>query len=240
MLLIPLLGLTHFPEIRAAVAAEAGPEARARAIAAADAPQGALLELDWETATALRFLQATEALRPDLDVRLTAMDQRDEYWRALYHADAGRAVFIEKGVNWMRAPAGFAVVPQFNNLARIVRVPVEMSRKRIAVNDRVELLGYRSEADAFIVFWRVNQPLERDVATFVHYLDAAGEKIGQDDRAACCQAVYGYRTSQWEAGQVYADVFTPAPPNTATFRVGMYENVNGDIEPYGEEITLAP
>jgi hypothetical protein len=147
---------------------------------------------------------------------------------------------VEKGVSWTRAPAGFAVEPRANDLVQIVRIPVEMKRELVPVDDRVELLGYQSKPDAFIVYWRVKQPLGRDLATFVHYLDAGGEKIAQDDRAACCEAVYGYRTGQWEAGQIYADTFKPAPDKTAAFLVGMYENVNGDIEPYGQEITLKP
>ena len=240
MILIPLLGVVHYGEIQTAVAAEAAPEARARAIAAMNLPQGALLELDWETATALRFLQTTEKLRPDLDARLIAMNQREEFWRALYNANAGRAVLVERGIVWTRAPAGFVAVPRENDLAQIFRAPLEMKRVRAAVSEAIELLGYHSTSDAFIVYWRVNKPLNKDVATFVHYLDANGEKIAQDDRAACCQAVYGYRTSEWEAGQIYADVFKPADANAKSFLVGMYENVQGDIEPYGETITIAP
>lgn len=240
MILIPLFGLIHLPDIQTAVAKETAPEARARAVGSANLPQGALLELDWETATALRFLQTTEKVRPDLDARLIAMNQREEFWRALYNANAGRAVFIERGVKWTRAPAGFITHARENDLAQIVRVPFEMKRERAEVNERVELLGYQSTLDAFIVYWRVKQALNKDVATFVHYLDAAGEKIAQDDRAACCEAVYGYRTSEWETGQIYADIFKPAPPNTKSFLVGMYENVSGDIEPYGETIAIQP
>lgn len=240
LILLPLYGLIHYPEIRTLVAAEAAPEARARAIAGAGLAQGALLELDWETATALRFLQTTEKLRTDLEARLIGMDHRDEFWHALYNVEQGRAVWMEKGVNWSRAPAGFVTQSGANDLTEIVRVPVEMKRVKMAVNDRVDLLGYQSTPDAFIVYWRVNKPLDKDVATYVHYLDAKGDKIGQDDRAACCEAVYGYRTSEWEAGQVYADVFSAEPPNSASILVGMYENLNGDIEPYGDEITLKP
>jgi Protein O-mannosyl-transferase TMEM260-like len=240
LILIPLFGLVHYPEIRTLVAAEAAPEERARAIAAEPLPQGTLLELDWETATALRFLQTTEKLRTDLDARLIGMDHRDEFWHALYNVQAGRAVWMEKGVNWSRAPAGFVTQAGENDLAQIVRVPVEMKRVKMPVNDRVDLLGYESTPDAFIVYWRVNKALDKDVATYVHYLGANGDKIEQDDRAACCEAVYGYRTSEWEAGQIYADVFKPAPQNSVSFLVGMYENVNGDIEPYGDEITLKP
>ncbi len=240
MILISLFGVVHYAEIQTAVAAEAAPESRARAIAAANLPEGAYLELDWETATALRFLQTTQALRPDLEARLLELNQRQEFWRALYNANAGRAVFVERGVSWKRAPAGFGVEPRANDLAQIVRAPIEMQRVRAAVNDRVDLLGYQTTANAFIVYWRVNKALAKDVATFVHYLDANDEKIAQDDHAPCCQAVYGYRTSEWEAGQIYADVFKPAPENTKSFRVGMYENIDGDIEPYGEEINIKP
>jgi hypothetical protein len=221
-----------------AVAAEAAPEARARAIANSNLPQGTLLELDWETATSLRFLQETEQLRPDLDVQLIGMNGREAYWRALYHASAGRPVMIERGVNWSRAPAGFVTQAGDNDLAQIVRAPIEMTPFEAQVSENVELVGYRSTPDAFIAYWRIQEPLHRDLATFVHFIDARGEKIGQDDRAACCEAVFGYRTSEWEPGQLYADVFKPAPTGTVTFLIGMYENVNGDIEPYGQEITI--
>lgn len=238
MVAVSLFGLTRYGEIQAAVAGERGPEERARAIAAGGLPEGAYLELDWETATALRFLQTTEKLRPDLDARLIEMDKREEFWHALSNVNAGRAVFVERGVKWTRAPAGYVTREHAPQLAQIVQVPVEMTRRTENINEQVEVLGYRDTDEAFVLYWRVNKPLNKDVATFVHYLDAEGEKIGQDDRAACCEAVYGYRTSEWEPGQVYADVFKPAPANTVSFLVGMYENVNGDIEPYGETVTI--
>lgn len=236
--LIALFGLTRWNEINTAVAAEAGPEARARAIAAMNLPNTGYLELDWETATALRFLQTTENLRPDLETRLIELNKRDEYWTVLRNVDAGRAVFVERGVNWQRAPAGYTLKSLENDLAQITLVPLEMTRKRAAVDDRVELVGYQNTPGAFVLFWRVKKGLDKDLATFVHYLDAQGNKIAQDDRAACCQAVYGYRTREWEPGQIYADVFKPAPPGTTGFRVGMYENNNGEIEPYGDPIEI--
>lgn len=236
--LLALVGVARFAEIRTAVAAEAAPEARARAIAADNSPGGAMLELDWETATALRFLQASENLRPDLEARLIALDRREEFWRALYNVNAGRAVLIERGVKWTRAPAGFALEPRANDLAQIVRVPIEMTAASARVTDSIELAGYASTPQAFTVFWRVKKPLNKDVSTFVHYLNANGEKIGQDDRGACCEAVYSFRTSEWEAGQLYADVFKPAPEDAVTFLVGMYETVNAEIEPYGETIPI--
>jgi len=238
LLLIALFGVTRWNEINAAVAAEAGPEARARALAAMNLPPASFLELDWETATALRFLQATENLRPDLETRLIEMGNRAEFWRALQNVDAGRAVYIEGGIHWSRAPAGYVLKRLDNDLAQIARAPVEMTRRRTALGDRVELVGYQNTPDALTLYWRVKKTLAQDLASYVHYLDAQGNKISQDDRAACCQAVYGYRTSEWEPGHIYADVFKPAPPGTASFLVGMYETVNGDIEPYGEPVEI--
>lgn len=238
LMILPLFGLTRFGEIQAAVAMEMAPEARARAIADARLPEGAYLELDWETATALRFLQATEKLRPDLDARLIEMNKREEFWHALSNVNAGRAVFVERGLKWTRTPAGYVTREHQPQLAQIVQAPIEMTRLAAKINEQVELVGYHAAPEALTLYWRVNKPLNKDVATFVHFLDAAGEKIGQDDRAACCEAVYGYRTSEWEPGQIYTDVFKPAPVGTVSLLVGMYENVNGEIEPYGETVTI--
>jgi hypothetical protein len=238
--LIPLLNLIRYPEIRTAVAAEAAPEERARAIAAADLPQSSSLELDWETATALRFLQSTASLRPDLDARLIQVNNRDDFWNALARVDKGQAVFVEGGVKWLRAPVGYVTRAVVNDLAQILPAAAEITPVNGAVSDRIELEGYSSSPAAFVLYWRVLEPLERDVATFVHYLDADGNKIGQDDHAPCCEAVYGYRTTEWEPGRVYADAFSPPPPSTSSFLIGMYEIANGEIEPYGETLIIRP
>ncbi len=240
-IILPLIGLIHFPEIQTAVANEAAPEPRARAIAISPLiPIGSLLEIDWETATALRFLQATEHLRPDLEARLIGLDKRDEYWLSLANVDAGRPVFTEKGVTWTRAPAGYSSQTISNDLAQITYTAPDMTRAQGVVSDKIELVGYRSTRDALTLYWRVKQPLQKDFATYIHYLDADGNKLAQDDRAACCQAVYSYRTSDWEAGRIYADVFKPLPPNTDSLLIGMYEDAGGDINQYGDEITLKP
>src|SRR5581483_7177268 len=152
----------------------------------------------------------------------------------------GRPVFIEQGVKWTRAPAGYTTAPKSNELVEVLSAPSDLQGRRSPINNRVELVGYHAGPDAFILYWRVNQPLGKDVATFIHYLDASGNKIGQEDHAACCEAVYGYRTSEWEAEHIYADTFKPPPAQATSFEIGMYENANGDIEPYGETITLKP
>lgn len=236
--LAALWGLTGWNTIHAAVANEAAPEARARAIASAGLPQAALLELDWETATALRFLQSTEHERPDLEARLIGVNQRDEYWRVLENVDAGRPVLLEQGVVWTRAPAGYATTPQTDQLVLLHPVPFQITQARHAISPELDFLGYSLSSDAFVIYWRLNGPLSRDLASYVHWLDAQGAKIGQEDRAACCEAVYGYRTSEWEPGRVYADRFRPPPPNAAKYEIGAYELVNGDIEPYGESLML--
>lgn len=236
---VALSGLTRYDQIKLAVGNEAGTaETRARAILAAKLPEGAFLELDWETATAIRFLQTTEQARPDLEARLIAMNAKEEYQRALRNVDAGRAVFVERGVKWTRAPAGYSVMSSANDLAQVERAPVMLNPVKQKINDRVELQGIWRSADALTLYWRVQQSLDRDLATFVHYFDAAGNKIAQDDRAACCEAIYGYSTRDWEKGSLIADLFGSPPSNTQYVEIGMYELVNGDIEPYGATIRV--
>lgn len=236
LLFLPFFSLLRWNEIQTAVAAEAAPEARARAIASSPLPQGAYLELDWETATALRFLQSAEHLRPDLDARLIHMDRRDEFWRTLENADSGRPVFVEKGIRWTRAPAGFITRPAANDLIQLIPTPFTFTHVDSSISDAIQLLGYSSQPESFTIYWQVKQPVSKDLATYVHFLDANGEKLAQDDHAACCEALYGFRTSEWEPDRAYADVFKPAPPGAKSFAVGMYENLNGDIESYGETV----
>jgi hypothetical protein len=88
----------------------------------------------------------------------------------------------------------------------------------------------------------VNQPLDRDLATYVHFFASDGQPLGQEDHAPCCEAVYGYRTAEWDVGSEIADTFRPPPSGTGYVQIGMYALDNGDIDPYGRsiEIQLAP
>jgi hypothetical protein len=236
---LPLVGLAQYPNIRSRVSGEAGiAETRARAILASNLPSGALLELDWETATAVRFLQTTEGTRRDLEARLIKMNERDEYLWALKNVDAGRPVFVERGVTWTRTYAGYRVQSAPVELEEILPEGVEALAVDEKLDDRVRLLAMRSDTESLTLYWQVARPLDRDLATFIHFFDADGQPLGQQDHAPCCEALFGYRTSEWEVGREYADTFRPAPAGTTYLQLGMYALDSGDIDPFGRTLFL--
>lgn len=239
LIVLGVFNALRYQEVNAAVSEEAGTaEARARTILASNLPAGALLELDWETATAIRFLQTTEGLRPDLEARLIKLDERDEFWRVLGSVDAGRPVFVESGVKWERAPIGYAVGPATNDLAVLKPTQLQIQPLGEPINERIELAGMSQTPTQLSLFWNISKPPDRDVATYVHYFDQWGKPLGQEDRAACCESLYGYRSTEWEAGRTMADSFRAIPPEVVYAQIGMYTTENNDIEPYGKTIAL--
>ena len=96
--------------------------------------------------------------------------------------------------------------------------------------------------------WRVDAPLSADYTTTVQLFDAAGEKVGQDDRAP--GGVY-YPTSLWPPGATIIDrhTITLAPdavsdtaPETAPVRmlVGMYAGPEAKLLATPVEVTITP
>lgn len=239
LILLAFFGLSSYSGVRAEVAAEAGnSETRARALLASGLPAGALLELDWETATAVRFVQTTELQRRDLEARLIKVDEKEEYNWVFQNVDSGRPVFLERDVNWTRSPAGYFLKSAPVDLAQVVRGQVGESSMSDKIDDKVELAALRNNNEALVLYWLIHQPLDRDLATFVHFFDADGKPLGQQDHAPCCQAVYGYRTTEWQVGREIADNFAPTPAGASYLQVGMYGLTNGDIDSYGRTLTI--
>jgi hypothetical protein len=87
----------------------------------------------------------------------------------------------------------------------------------------LRLLGYdREPSGAITLHWQVLEPLGDDYTTTVQVLDAAGEKLAQDDRRAGGDY---YPTSLWKPGEVILDRHTLAlPPGGEPDRllIGLY------------------
>ncbi|MGE5140361.1 MAG: protein O-mannosyl-transferase family, partial [Rudaea sp.] len=237
LLLASLYGLTRIGTVQARVSAESGnEEERARSILASNLPTGALLELDWETATAVRYLQTVEKSRPDLEARLIRVGDHKEYSWILANVDAGRPVYLEQGVRWVRARSGYRLVPSPLNLSRIEPVKMLAEKPGGVISDRVSLSGYSTTGGGLVLFWDVKGRIERDLATFVHYYSLEGKPLGQEDHGGCCEALYGYKTSEWEPGSKVAEAFRAPPPGADYASMGMYSLSGDDLEPYGQRV----
>jgi 4-amino-4-deoxy-L-arabinose transferase-like glycosyltransferase len=84
-----------------------------------------------------------------------------------------------------------------------------------------QLSGYHLSADRLYLEWRLPGPVEADYHYFAHFLDAAGEKIGQRDNTL-------WPGRFWCAGDrliTWADI--QLPEGTTTLRVGLYTLKNG-------------
>lgn len=70
--------------------------------------------------------------------------------------------------------------------------------------------------------WRVDHPDQRELRSFVHLVDAAGNVVAQQDSL-------GYPASEWRSGDRFATFATLVPPGAGTYRilVGLYDVASG-------------
>ncbi len=100
--------------------------------------------------------------------------------------------------------------------------------------DGVEAEGNTVSVD---LHWYVNEPIEGNYTTTVQLFDAAGEKIGQDDRAA---GGAFYPTSLWKEGEMLLDshqVEVADGVTPVTMLVGMY--TGPDFEPLATPLKIS-
>jgi hypothetical protein len=101
---------------------------------------------------------------------------------------------------------------------------------RAQFGGRIALLGadYRPEAQQLLLHWRAEQPADRDLSVFVHWLDADGNRLGQSDGAPCANRCL---TSAWTPGAVIEDRRgLPAGVDPAAVRavaIGLYDPADG-------------
>lgn len=108
----------------------------------------------------------------------------------------------------------------------------------LRLGDAVELVGADIPASVsggapltFTLYWRTQQPLPHDYNSFVHLLDAAGNKVAQLDWTPH-DAVSMLPTSQWPVGVTLADTQQlPLPdlaPGAYTLVGGLYDWQSGE------------
>jgi hypothetical protein len=115
--------------------------------------------------------------------------------------------------------------------------------------DVVTLAGYdlsprtaqSGETLQISLYWQALHPLDAEYHTFVHLLDAAGNKVAQSDRQP--GGVF-YPTTIWQTGERLRDdhvleIPTGTPPGTYRLLVGMYSfAADGTLVPLGEPVIV--
>ena len=201
------------------------PERAARATLAQDLPAGALLLADWDAVEPLRYLQAIEGVRPDVEVRTLNEDvARQDIDAAL---GAGRAAFLLRALpnlGLSQSPAG--------RLWRVTAAPPQLtittpSDARWA--DGLALSGFTLPPGPYrpgeivpltlaLAAW---QAPAQEYTLFVHLIGPDGAVWGQFDRAPTPP------TSQWQPGAPQPALYGPtlrldAPPGRYRVLLGWY------------------
>jgi hypothetical protein len=201
-------------------------EAVARSILAQPLPQGALLIVDWEAVEGLRYLQAIEGQRPDIEVRpLNADVVRQDAAAALA---AGRAAYLLRP----QPNLGLAQAPE-GRLWRVSTAPIQL-HAAISVDlswrDGITLKGYSlprgpyqpGEIVPLTLDWLARAVPKQRYTMFVHLVGADGRVWGQHDREPALAP-----TDRWRPGQHLVDVYGPTlspetPPGRYDVIIGWY------------------
>lgn len=219
LLILPLiLAARNAPAIRRLNTAE--PEIRARQLLAQPIEPGALLIGDGWTIESLRYLQAVEGARPDIEFGFNA-DRR-------YITDSlsrGRAVYLLQAV----PDLGLAQQPA-GDLVRVTDAPLQIATPRVARwQDGLGLRGFTLQpgpyrADAIVpltVAWAAETQPQQGYTVFVHLVDQQGTLWGQYDKPPQPP------TDQWQPQAEYLDLYLPrfkpdTPPGRYRVLIGWY------------------
>jgi hypothetical protein len=224
-LLIPVLLLwSNLPGIRAANTRAT--DLAARALLAQPLPRGALLIADWEAVEGLRYLQAIEGLRPDVEVRpLNESVVRQDVDAALA---AGRATYLLRA----QPNLGLAQRPE-GRVWRVSNRPLGVIPAKALLrqwSDGINLLGYTLPPGPYrpgdivpvTLLWEARATPRGRYTLFVHLVGPDGALWGQHDREP-----QPTPTDQWPATARFTDLYGPTlpidtPPGRYDVVVGWY------------------
>jgi 4-amino-4-deoxy-L-arabinose transferase-like glycosyltransferase len=244
------LALTHFASVDQS--RNSGARARWETILAEPLPSDAVLvSNDRNNIMPMWYFQYVDGQRPDL-LGLFPLVTPD-YPTLGYVLDlalsTGRPVYLIKEMPGIEVKAE---VEPAGSLWRVLGSAVtgEPAYPRDSRwGDAVILAGYdrlpRSpqpgEALEISLYWEALRPLDREVHTFVHLLDAEGQVVAKSDRQP--GGVY-YPTTVWRTGERLRDDHTlavpvDAPEGAYSLLVGMYAfSDDGTLQPLGEPIII--
>ncbi|MCI0476981.1 MAG: DUF2723 domain-containing protein [Anaerolineales bacterium] len=208
-------------------------------------PNAILVSNDRDEMMPLWYIQYVENTRRDLLGLFPLITPAPEHANIARVTD--RALSANRPVYFIKPMPGIEIkyrVVASDALWRVTeqnRAPQKASSAVLA--DRVRALGYDVAREANVlrvaIYWSPLAKLERDYTTFVHLLDARGNKIAQGNDHQVGGAFYP--TTLWDVGETLRDEFVIAlPPNLAPgdYRlfIGMYSQP--DDQMLGEPIEI--
>lgn len=238
LLIVAAASFRHLPEAQDNIASrDGGIEEEGRALLAYPFEPGASIIADWDLAMAVRFLRNVEGIQADVrvsSVRLGREKGCDTLRAAL---ESGQAVYIAPAVRLTRLPDGY----QFETAAPYLKISSQTApytRLDREVDPQVMLEGIQRHDDLLILRWLVSaSPLTTDYTTYVHYFNAAGEPLGQEDKGMGAELSCWYPLTSWPPGQVIQDLYI-VPAGTAAVRIGLYSLIDGRVQSLGNAITI--
>lgn len=214
-------------------------EAAARQALAAGLEQGAAVESDWNTGAALRYLQAAEGLRPDLEVLPVRLYSEREYRRLCAILESGRPAYLLAGVELSRlcAAAQWQAASSLPGVTRLSAATFQERGRAVSGALSVDAAGVGSDG-TLTLFWRAKQPVPGDYAVVLDYYDAAGRLVAQDDKDPYQEAPWGFRSSRWVGAAVVSDLFRSLPADAAYVRVWLAAGTGRQGATYGRPVTV--
>jgi len=238
LLVVAALSLRHLPQAQASIVTRDGDiEAQGRALLAYPFEPGATMIADWDLAMAVRFLRNVEGVQADVRVSSVRLGREKGCDTLRLALESGQAVYVAPAVQLTRLPDGyqFEAAPPY---LKIFSQPASYTRLDRQIDPNVTLEGVQSHDDLLILRWLVTgSPLATDYTTYVHYFDAAGQPIGQQDKGMGAELSCWYPPTSWPPGQVIQDLYV-APDGTAAIRVGLYTLVDGQIQSQGDAVSI--
>lgn len=101
---------------------------------------------------------------------------------------------------------------------RIFAIPAMQHAVNAPIADAATLLGYDRTTDSLTLYWQASRELLTNYTRFVHFLDADGNILAQDD------AVPGRPTTGWISAEIITDTIPlPIPPAATDLAIGLYD-----------------
>jgi hypothetical protein len=234
LVLVAMTSFRHLPAVQGEVSQMDGDiEQQTRDLLAYPFEPGAIVIGSWDTTMAARWLRTVEGVQAD--VRVIAVHRECEW--LIQALNSGGPVYMTPEVQITRLPEGYQF-EEAQQLGKITTRPAAYTRLDLQLHPQVTLEGVQRQGQLLILRWLVTgAPLAEDYSTYVHFFDAEGQPLGQQDKGIG-EATCWYPPTTWPPGEVMQDLFI-LPAGTASIRTGLYAVHEGQIEPLGTDATFA-